>query len=90
MQKFITLTILTLALASCGIQPQKAPCDSLDCKIVKSYSTPICKFEIKPSNDLLEILFSDDPWGLYEDKVVIPYRPSPKSEEMPTFQIVCL
>ena len=90
MQKFITLTILILSLASCAINPQKVPSDSLDCKIVKSYSTPLCKFEVKPSNDPLEILLSDDPWGLYEDKVVIPYLPTPKSEELPTFNLVCL
>jgi hypothetical protein len=90
MQKIIAFSILNLALASCGINPQKLPCDSLDCKTVKAYSTPLCKFEIKPSNDPLEILLSDDPWRLYEDKVVIPYLPIPKDEELPTFNLVCI
>ena len=90
MQKYITLTLLTLAFTSCGGNPQKVPCGSLDCKIVKSYSTPLCKSEVKPLNDPLEVLLSDDPWGLYEDKVVIPYHHTPKSEELPTFKIVCL
>ena len=89
MQKYITLTLLTLALASCGGNPQKVPCDSLDCKIVKSYSMPLCKSKAIRSNDPLEVLLSDDPWGLYEDKVKIPHLPTPKSEELPTFKIVC-
>ncbi len=90
MQKYITLTLLTLVFTSCWCNLQKLPCGSLDCKIVKSYSNPLCKSKVIRSNDPLEVLISDDPWGLYEDKVVIPYLPTPKSEELPTFKIVCL
>lgn len=90
MQKYITLTFLTLALTSCGGNPQKVPCGSLDCKTPKSYSMPLCKSKVIRSNDPLEVLLSDDPFNLYEDKVEIPHLPTPKSEELPTFKIFCI
>ena len=77
MQKFITLTVLALTLASCGSNPQKLPCDPWGCKAVEYDPNPLCRFEMKPSSsELLEILLSDDPWDLYEDgyEVSVPYR----------------
>ena len=77
MQKFITLTLLALTLASCGSNPQKLPCDPWGCKAVEYDPNPLCRFEMKPSSsELLEILLSDDPWDLYEDgyEVSVPYR----------------
>lgn len=77
MQKVITLTLLLITLASCGSRPQKLPCDAWGCKAVKYDPNPLCRFEMKPTNnELLEILLSDDPWDLYEDgyEVSVPYR----------------
>lgn len=91
MQKVITLTLIALNLASCAINPQTTTIDPMGAKTTKSYSSPMCKHEIKHNTrDPLEILLSEDPWGLYEDKVVIPYLPTPKSKELPTFKIVCI
>ena len=87
MQKVITLTLLALTLASCGVNTQPGRKVS---KVYKPYTAPLCKFRIEDSNDPLEVLLSEDPWGLYEDKVVIPYLPTPKSEELPTFNLVCI
>jgi len=86
MQKIITLTLLAITLTSCG---SKAPCGSLK-GTVKTYEQTQCKFEIKPSYAPLERLLSDDPFNLYEDKVEIPYLPTPKSEEIPTFNLSCV
>lgn len=89
MQKFITLTLLALTLASCGSNPQT----TTGYETTKGYSTPMCKHEIKPSpRDPLEILLSDDPFDVYEDKVKIPYLPTPenKIKALPTFQLSCV
>jgi len=85
MQKVITLTLLALTLSSCGANPQKLPCDAWGCKTVEYDPNPLCRFEMKPTNDeLLEILLSDDPWDLYEDGYEVipperfPYEHEPK------------
>ena len=93
MQKFIILTVLTLNLASCASNPQTTTIGSMGYETTKGYSTPMCKHEIKPSpRDPLEILLSDDPFDLYEDKVKIPYLPTPENqiEAVPTFQLSCV
>lgn len=73
MEKFITLKILALTLASCGSHLKSTPCSYEDCKTVKRYSNPPY-LEVKPSNDPLEILISKDLFNLYDNKVEIPYR----------------
>ena len=90
MQKLTLLTVLIFNLASCGVNTQATDPGRKVGKVYKPYTAPLCKFRIEDSNDPLEVLLSDDPWGLYEDKVVVPYLPTPKSEELPTFNLVCI
>ena len=91
MQKILLITTFVLILSSCGSKSQPSSCESPECQKVKTYLSPLCKFKVElSSKDPIETLLSDDPFNLYEDKVKIPYLPKPKSEELPTFNLVCL
>lgn len=85
MQKVITSLFFILTLSACGSRNQSLPCDAWGCKSVEYDPNPLCRFEMKPTNDeLLEVMLSDDPWDLYDDGYEVtpperfPYEHEPK------------
>lgn len=69
--------ILIFLLSSCGPRDQSLPCDPWDCKPIEYDPNPLCRFEKKPTTqEMLEVILSDDPLDLYDDgyEVEIPLR----------------
>ena len=93
MQKVLLLTTFILILSSCGSKSQPSPCETPECQTVKTHLSPLCRFKIELSpKDPIETLLSEDPFNLYDNKVEIPYRPTPENEAkvLPTFDLKCI